>query len=653
MDLDSFPRLVIEQVTPSVDAGLHPIKRLVGEPIHVGAAIYKDGHDLIRARVVYRRVPGEGEQWVRLDYRFDPDRWFATFCLDEPGLFEMIIEAYPDHFATWRRDLGKRLEAGQDIRPELLEGAALVRRRQPYAPAELSAPLENAARVLEDEQRDLDARRKVAFSQTLLDLMDGFLDPRDVVRSDPFPIRVDRREAGFAAWYELFPRSQGKEPGRHGTFKDTELRIPEIAAMGFDVIYLPPIHPIGLTHRKGRNNSTTAEPGDVGSPWAIGAVEGGHTAIHPELGTLEDFHRLVQTAADFGIEIALDIALQCSPDHPWVKEHPEWFFVRPDGTIRYAENPPKKYEDIYPINFWGPDVKGLWEACRDMLLHWVEQGVMTFRIDNPHTKPLSFWQWCIEEVQREHPQVVFLSESFTRPHRMQGLAKLGFTQSYTYFTWKNTKQELIEYLTELTQPPVCEYYRPNFFTNTPDILHEYLPQGGRPAFRIRLLLAATLSPVYGIYSGFELCENQAVRPGSEEYLDSEKYEIRVRDWNAPGNIRRDVSRLNRIRRAEPALAQLTNLVFCAADCDEILAYCKLDTASNRPRHLIAVVNLDPAAPHEATLQVPIDRLGIAEGEAYQVRDLLTGDAYTWLGAANYVRLEPANQVGHLFVVERT
>lgn len=653
METRSLPRLMIEQLSPVVDEGAHPIKRLVGEAIPVGVAIFKDGHDLISAKLVWGSAAGERLGSVGLRYEFNPDHWFGQFSLDEPGMFEMWVEAFPDHFGTWRRDLRKRLDAEQDIRQEFLAGAALVSQRVSLAPPEMLEPLTNAAKILGDETLDFEARRRVAFSDALLELMDGPLSEEDVGHSRRYPIRVDRREAGFAAWYELFPRSAGTEHGKHGTLKDTEARIPEIAAMGFDVLYLPPVHPIGVTHRKGRNNQTSCEPGDVGSPWAIGSVEGGHTAIHPELGSLDDFHNLVQTAADFGIEIALDIAFQCSPDHPWVTEHPDWFFVRPDGTIRYAENPPKKYEDIYPINFWSADADALWAACRDVFLFWVEQGVSTFRVDNPHTKPLSFWQWCIDEVQRLHPQVVFLSESFTRPNRMNGLAKLGFTQSYTYFTWKNSKVELTEYLTELAHSNVAEYYRPNFFANTPDILHEYLQTGGPPAFRIRLLLAATLSPLYGIYSGFELCENAAVRPGSEEYLDSEKYEIRVRDWNAPGNIRRDVSKINRIRRSEPALSRLKNLVFCECDSPDMIAFLKLDDSSKTARHLLVVVNLDPHAVHETTVHVPLERLGLAAGASFSVSDLLSGNHYTWSGRDNYVRLDPHEQVGHLFLIERS
>ena len=654
MNLTDHARLVIEQVSPSLEGGRYAIKRIAGDQLHLSCAAYKDGHDLIAAQWISTlhlpKAPGKSAV-TRLSYDYNSDRFYGSVELKEIGLYSTQIEAWPDYFGTWVRDLKKRLDAGQDIAPELLEGAVLVSKRAKIAAASDREPLQNAARALNDEKMDVTARQRVAFSQALAELMYGPVETDDVVRSFVQPLRVDRREAGFAAWYELFPRSAGNQPGVHGTFSDVEKRVPEIAALGFEVIYLPPVHPIGKVHRKGRNNATVAEPGEVGSPWAIGSDEGGHTAVHPELGTLDDFRRLVKTAGEFGVEIALDFALQCAPDHPWVKQHPEWFFVRPDGTIRYAENPPKKYEDIYPLNFWGDPAGGLWQAAKDALLFWIEQGVKTFRVDNPHTKPLAFWEWCIAEVQALHPDVIFLSESFTRPNRMKGLAKLGFTQSYTYFTWKNTKAELTEYMTELAHSEMAEYYRPNFFANTPDILHEYLQHGGRPAFRIRLLLAATLAPVYGIYSGYELCENLAVRPGSEEYLDSEKYEVRVRDWNAAGNIKRDISRINAIRGSEPALHLLTNLEFVQTLSDDIIAYIKRDDQSGKRRHLLTIVNLNPFETKETNVRVPLERLGYEAGAEYKVKDLLTGISYTWRGADNYVRLDPKERIGHLFRIE--
>jgi starch synthase (maltosyl-transferring) len=642
------PQLVIENVTPQLDGGRYPIKRMIGSVVEVSADIFKDGHDLIAARILYRR-PGETDFRIApFNYRFDPDRWHGSFKVDQIGLWQYLVEAWPDRFGTWRSELGKRLNAGQDVRPELLEGASLLARLAVKLSGPTQRRVDEAAKRLADATLSLEERLKVAFAEDVLELVTAPLLADEASRSQPLEVYADRAEACFSAWYELFPRSQGREPGKHGTFADTARRLPEIAALGFDVIYLPPIHPIGVTHRKGRNNAPTCLPGDVGSPWAIGGKEGGHTAVHPELGTLADFEVLVASARDFGIEIALDFALQCSPDHPWVKEHPEWFFIRPDGSIRYAENPPKKYEDIYPINFWCKDRQGLWNACRDAVLFWIAHGVTIFRVDNPHTKPLSFWEWLIRDVQAAHPEAIFLSESFTRPKRMKSLGKLGFTQSYTYFTWKNSAWELRDYLGELTRTDMAEYYRPNFFANTPDILHEFLQTGGRPAFRIRLLLAATLSPTYGIYSGYELCENVPVHHGSEEYLDSEKYEIRVRDWNAPGNIKQDISKLNRIRREEPALHELTNLSFLNTDYGAILAYKKSVHGSD----LIIVVNLDPHAMHETMVEVPIDELGIGKEEAYEMADLLTGARYSWRGAKNYVRLDPTERVGHVFRVSR-
>ena len=637
--------VVIEHLSPSIDLGAFPVKRVVGDDVHVEADIYKDGHDRIGAR-----PEGSGAfRHSQLRYEFNPDRWYGSFEVDRVGLWEFTIEAWPDAFGTWCEDLKKRVDAGQDIASELLEGALMIRRRAQQVTGSAVRVLEQAARDLSNAELSVSTRLDVAFANNLAELMFGPLEPLEATRTEPFlQVVVDRPQAAFAAWYELFPRSQTTSAGRHGTFRDTEARLADIAALGFDVLYLPPIHPIGVTHRKGKNNSRVAEPGDVGSPWGIGSEEGGHDAVHPELGTLEDFRRLVRSAQDLGLEIALDFALQCSPDHPWVKEHPEWFYIRADGSIRYAENPPKKYEDIYPLNFWCRDRAGLWNACKDLVLFWIDQGVRTFRVDNPHTKPLEFWRWLIADVKSKHADVVFLAEAFTRPKRMRGLAKLGFTQSYTYFTWKNTKEELIEYLEELTGSEMREYYRPNFFANTPDILHAYLQHGGKPAFRIRLVLAATLSPVYGIYSGFELCEGTPVREGSEEYLDSEKYQIRVRDWRAPGGIRDDVARVNRIRRENPALQALANLTFLDTDSNHILAYLKRAPGND----LIVVVNLDPHGAQETMVTLPLEALGLGGDAQYEVLDALTGVSYTWRGRRNYVRLDPNDKVAHVFVLQR-
>jgi starch synthase (maltosyl-transferring) len=642
------PRVVIEDVTPTVDAGRYPLKLPVGSSLDVAASVFRDGHDLVAARVVYL-APGE-PQWrsAPLVYDFNPDRWYGSFRVEEVGRWHYGIEAWPDHFGTWRSELDKRVQGGQDVRPELLVGALLLERYAGLLRGAVAEHVRALAQTLASEDEPLEARLRAARDETLAAEVYGPLEPAELARSPLYELSVDRPEATFAAWYELFPRSQSPKPGVHGTFADTARRLPEIAALGFDVVYLPPIHPIGVTHRKGKNNSPTAEPGDVGSPWAIGSSAGGHTAVHPELGTLEDFDHLVTSAQELGLEIALDIAFQCSPDHPWVKEHPEWFFVRPDGSIRYAENPPKKYEDIYPLNFWCQDRAGLWNACRDVFLFWVEHGVKTFRVDNPHTKPFAFWEWVLREVQTAHPDTVFLSESFTRPNRMKALAKLGFNQSYTYFTWKNSASELRDYFRELTSPPLTNYYRPNCFANTPDILHEYLQHGGRPAFRARLVLAATLAPLYGIYSGFELCEGTPVRAGSEEYKDSEKYQLVTRDFNAPGNLKQDIARLNRIRRENVALQTLPNLEFVRSDYDSILAYRRFAPGNE----ILVVVNLDPHAVHETMIDVPVDRMGLGENEAYEVFDLLGGSRWVWRGRRNYVKLDPTERVAHVFRVTR-
>lgn len=642
-------RVVIEGVTPQIEGGRYAIKRRVGDVVEVGADIFKDGHDFVAARIVFRHARDRRWREAPLRYDFAPDRWTGSFPVDEPGRWQFYVEAWPDRLRTWRDHLKKYLDAGQDVTVDLLEGAGLLERGLDRMPKQARGHLRSAAQRLADVALPLPERIAVGLSEQLLEHAYGPLLAGDAARTAAtYEVYADRTRATFANWYELFPRSQGKRSGEHGTLRDAQARLPYLADLGFDVVYLPPIHPIGRLHRKGRNNSPTCESGDVGSPWAIGAEEGGHDAVHPQLGTLEDFRSFVRSAADLGIEVALDLALQCAPDHPWVKEHPEWFFVRADGTIRYAENPPKKYEDIYPLDFWCERREELWAACRDLVIHWVDQGVRTFRVDNPHTKPLAFWEWLIHEVQRDHPDVIFFAEAFTRPKRMHGLAKLGFTMSYTYFTWKNAKWELFELMNDLLRPEVADFYRPNFFTNTPDILHEYLQQGGRTAFRVRLLLAGTLSPLYGIYSGYELCENTPLRPGSEEYLNSEKYEIRTRDFDQPGHIKADIKALNRIRRENPALQALTNLALLPTSCDSIIGYHKHAPGND----LIVVVNLDPHRPQEGTIEVPLGALGLGEHQPFEVEDLLDGARYGWRGPRAFVRLDPAERVGHLLRVRR-
>ena len=698
--------ITIECVSPELDGGRYPVKRVVGDTLVVGADVFKDGHDLVAARVRYRAPGATAWRAVPMRFEFSPDRWLASFPLDRIGLWEFTVEAWTDRFNSWRSGLEKKVAAKQKVEVELLEGAQIVlTAARNTKSAAYRSSLQQVADRMRDETMSQEARARAALAPELKALVDQHYAPDDLTEyRNLLTVRVDRPAAAFASWYEMFPRSATDDPRRHGTFRSAEGMLPRIAELGFDVVYLPPIHPIGTTFRKGKNNSLTPEPDDVGSPWAIGNEDGGHDAVDPKLGTIEDFERFVQRAGALGLEVALDFALQCSPDHPWVKEHPDWFHIRPDGTIAYAENPPKKYQDIYPLNFWCDDREGLWTACRDLLLFWVARGVKQFRVDNPHTKAFAFWEWCIAEVQRLHPEVVFFAEAFTRPKRMKSLAKLGFTQSYTYFTWKNTRWELVPYLEELTQGPAAEYFRGNFFANTPDILHEYLQHGGRPAFRIRLLLAGTLLPLYGIYSGYELCENVPVRAGSEEYLDSEKYQIRVRDFDAPGNINADIRMLNRIRRGHAALQQYANLAFHTSENEQLLFYRKagrpiatvvdgleippsIDThvtnegggrreagedsdldahgttgvpASLLPHpvswssdaDLLIVVNLDPHRIHDSMVHVPLEEMGIGADEPYVVHDLLTGAHYTWRGSRNYVRLDPQLQPGHVLRVER-
>jgi len=644
--------IVIECLAPTLDGGRYAVKRVLGQEVELAADVFKDGHDLLRAQAL---ICGPGERsWraVPLTYSFDADRWYGRVTLDRVGTWRFTVEAWIDRFGTWRSELEKKVAAKLDVSSELLEGGEFVHQAAPHARGTDFRRLADAAAKLVDAGVPQAERVKAALDADLLALMATFGKREGLSRAGvEYPIRVDPIDAGFAAWYEFFPRSTATEPGRHGTFRDAAKFLPRVAAMGFDVVYLPPIHPIGRTARKGPNNTLTAGPDDPGSPWAIGNEHGGHDAVNPELGSLADFDAFVQEARRLGIEVALDYALQCSPDHPWVREHPEWFFVRPDGTIKYAENPPKKYEDIYPINFWCDDREGLWNACRDVLLFWISHGVRTFRVDNPHTKPFDFWEWAIAEVHARHPDVVFLAEAFTRPKRMKNLAKLGFAQSYTYFTWRNTAAELREYLEELTRPPVSDYMRGNFFANTPDILHEYLQHGGRPAFRIRHLLAATLLPVYGIYSGYELSENVPVKEGSEEYLDSEKYQVRHRNWDAPESLAREIAAVNRVRRENRALQLYDNLRFHDSGHEDVLFYSKLSWGND----LLIAVTTDPAKAVEAELAVPRAALGLADGEPLVLESLLGGECVTWEDETAAVRFDPTTDdgpVGHVWRIVR-
>ncbi|MFO7652906.1 MAG: alpha-1,4-glucan--maltose-1-phosphate maltosyltransferase [Candidatus Krumholzibacteriia bacterium] len=651
---DPAPELVrrvwIENVRPNVDDGRYPIKRTVGEEVRVTADIFTDGHDKLAAVLIFRPAADEGWREIPMEFVLN-DVWRASFPVAELHDIAYTVEAWIDPFATWRDALVKKFAAGQNVASELEEGAHIVRDHAARAVGADRHWLEEAARELADLDTLQANRVARATGDDLASLMRRYPDRSRATRYAPLLwVDVNRVRARYGAWYEMFPRSAlaGRQDDLPG-FRAAEERLPDIARMGFEVLYLPPIHPIGERNRKGPNNVLAPGPGAPGSPWAIGSRLGGHRAIHPELGTLDDFHHFVAAAAEYGLETAIDIAWQCAPDHPWVAEHPEWFRHRPDGSIQYAENPPKKYQDIYPLNFEGENWQELWRELRDVVLYWVEQGVKIFRVDNPHTKSLSFWQWLIAEVKEQHPDTIFLSEAFTRPKVMYALAKAGFDQSYTYFTWRNTRWELTHYLEELTRPPVSDFFRPNFFANTPDILPEFLQFGGRAAFEIRLVLAATLAASYGIYSGYEICENVAV-PGSEEYQDSEKFQLVLRDWDRPDNISDLIARVNVIRAENPALHSNERLQFHAVDNEQMIFYSK--TAADRENTVLVVVNLDPHHGQEGWLEMPLEQLGLAEHEAYQMHDLLSGERYLWQGRHNYVELDPATAPAQIFRLRR-
>jgi len=645
----AFPSVVIENLQPLIDGGRYPIKRIVGEDLVVEADIFKDGHDVVAA-ILKWRVLGK-RAWRETPMNFvDNDRWRGICTLYDEDIHEYTVEAWTDDFRSWQAEFAKKFEAGiSDLRSEALEGAALIEAaaRRARDRADHKRLSEFCQQISTGANSEI---RAIAQSGELAVLMATYPDRAAATQYDPpLCVVVDRPAALIAAWYEFFPRSAEGRGDRGSTFRDCLPRVDDARAMGFDVLYFPPIHPIGHTNRKGRNNSTTYEPGEPGVPWAIGSEAGGHKAVEPSLGTLEDFDWLEKEVRKRGMEIALDFAINCSPDHPYVKEHPDWFYKRPDGTIKYAENPPKKYEDIYPLNFHCESWRELWAELKSVVLFWADRGVRIFRVDNPHTKPIAFWEYLIKGVREKYPDTIFLSEAFTRPKMMKALAKAGFSQSYTYFTWRHSKQELIEYFTELTQTEMSEYFRPNLWTNTPDILPFVLQEGGRPAFMIRVALAATLSPLYGIYSGYELCENEPL-PGREEYLDSEKYQFKERDWNAPGNIKDWIARLNKIRKENRALQFYTNLRFHDADNDAILFYSKMTAA--RDNIILVVVNLDPHRKQNSFVYVPIESFGQMESDVYQVQDLLSGATYTWRGSRNYVELDPNIQPAHVFLVRR-
>ncbi|MDH4161600.1 MAG: alpha-1,4-glucan--maltose-1-phosphate maltosyltransferase [Nitrospirota bacterium] len=645
-------RVVIENVKPEIEGGTFPAKRVVGEKVEVTADIFSDGHDSLSARMLYRRAADPSWTAVAMLPRVN-DRWCAEFTVAEMGSYVYTVEGWVDHFRTWQRDLKKKHEAGQDLRVDLMTGLKLVARTVDRAVDEKGRQSISLLKVQFEKaigRSDAEAVA-LALGQELTVLMERYPDRNyAVMYGRELEVIVDPPKALFSTWYEFFPRSVRPERGTHGTFRDCEKFLPYVASMGFDVIYLPPIHPIGTTKRKGKNNATEASLDDIGSPWAIGSAEGGHDAVHPELGTPEDLERFVKKARDLGIDVALDLALQCSPDHPYVKDHPNWFRHRPDGTVQFAENPPKKYEDIYPLNFESEDWQGLWQDIRRVVLFWIAKGVRIFRVDNPHTKPFVFWQWLITDIRKVHPEVFFLAEAFTRPKIMYRLGKVGFAQSYTYFTWRYTKREFLEYLIELTRSDLRDLYRPNFWPNTPDILPEHLQYGGRPAFIMRYLLAATLSSNVGIYGpAFELCVNEPVS-GKEEYLHSEKYEIKHWDLDDPKSLKDVITRINRIRRENKALQTTWNLEFYETDNDNLFCYGK--SSEDGENSLIIAVNLDPFHTQSGWVTIPVKELGLGEHQPFLVHDLIGDDKYIWEGARNFLEINPAVMPGNIFRVRK-
>jgi starch synthase (maltosyl-transferring) len=644
-------RVVIENLRPRVDDGRYAVKRTVGEMLEVKADVHADGHDELRV-VLLHRAASQAEWLERPMQALGNDVWEARIRIERLEPHHYTVVAWAEPFRSWRRDLGKRVAAAQLAEVDLLVGAELVSAAGQRARGADAKFLQASAAALRDPRLDLAQRAERAIEASLLSVMDRYPDRSRAARCEPpLVVDVDRERALCGAWYEFFPRSCGNSADRPGRLRDCEERLSYAASMGFDVVYLPPIHPIGRSHRKGPNNNPVAAPGDLGSPWAIGAKEGGHTAIHPELGTLEDFRWLLARAKALGLEVAMDLAFQCAPDHPWVEEHPEWFLQRPDGTVQYAENPPKKYQDIYPIHFECDDWKALWEALRGVVEFWLNEGVRIFRVDNPHTKPYPFWEWLIGEVRREHPDTIFLAEAFTRPKVMARLARVGFNQSYTYFAWRNTRSELTEYLTSLNESELAEYMRPNFWPNTPDILPEFLQYGGRPGFALRFLLASTLSASYGIYGpAFELCEARAVKPGGEEYLDSEKYQLRDWDVESADSLKELIARVNRVRNDNPALRQNRRLRFHTADNEQLLVFSKW--SEDKENVVIVVVNLDPHHVQSGWVKLPLAELGLPEEGAFQVHDLISEARYFWSGARNFLELDPQVQPGHIFRVRR-
>lgn len=648
-ELEGQKRVNIEHVSPQIDCGKYPMKRVINERIQVQADIFSDGHDKVQAILLYRKIQKGKGKWQQSPMNFiSNDHWEGSFVPEQEGMYDYSIAAWVDHFSTWQEGLRKKFEDHQDIATELLIGVELMEKAMQSAPSPIQKKIKKAIDLLKSEKHEAKSV-SYALSSDVSDLMYGRYEAQFLTQYQPLPLKVESKLALFSAWYELFPRSTSPNEGQHGTFKDCEHILPEIARMGFDIIYLPPIHPIGLSHRKGLNNATTAKEGDPGSPWAIGGKEGGHKSIHPELGSFEDFASLVQKAKELNLHIALDFAIQCSPDHPYVKEHPDWFKWRPDGTVQYAENPPKKYQDVLPVNFETEDWKNLWKELKSIVDFWIGKGVRVFRVDNPHTKPFRFWEWLISEVHSKHPDIIFLAEAFTRPRVMEKLAKIGFNQSYTYFTWRNNRDEFREYLTELTQTDRREYFRPNFWPNTPDILPVSLENKGEASFLTRLFLAATLSSNYGIYGPvFELGLNKAY-PGKEEYIDSEKYEIKNWDWERDNKIKQLITRINQIRKENIALQSTWGITFHDSDNPQLLCYSKVD--QDKENKLLMIVNLDPLYTQSGWVKVPMEQFGLTDGEPYVLYDLISDQRYSWKGEWNFVELRPHEMPAHLFRLE--
>jgi starch synthase (maltosyl-transferring) len=645
-------RAVIDAVLPIVDGGRFPAKRIAGEPIAVEAHCFTDGHDQIRVVLRWKMLGSNADYEIDMRAQTN-DVWVAQFTPSLPGRYQYTVMAWVDHFESWRREFERRVEKN-DILVALQAGAALIDEAAARAAGSDAAILEEWSgqllESLQDSTADIAAQKALALDPARAAIIARY-SVRGSAAQTTLELTVDRKRAAFSSWYELFPRSAAPEQGSHGTFKDVEARLPYLAEMGFDVLYFPPIHPIGRINRKGTNNTLRAKPGDVGSPWAIGSAEGGHKDILPQLGTFDDFDRLLNAARALGLEIAMDIAFQCAPDHPYVKQHPQWFKHRPDGSVQYAENPPKKYQDIYPFDFETGDWRGLWNELKSIVDFWIGHGVRIFRVDNPHTKAFGFWEWLIGATQRDHPDVIYLAEAFTRPKVMHRLAKLGFSQSYTYFTWRNTKQELTDYFTELASGPGREYYRPNIWPNTPDILPETLQSGLRPMYASRLILAATLSANYGIYGPtYELMESTPREPGSEEYRDSEKYQLRHWSLQQPDSLWSLIARMNRIRRENAALQSDSGLHFCKIDNDQLIAYLKIDLGSSNV--ILTVVNLDPHQAQSGWIDLDVGALKFEPEQPYQVHDLLSDQRYIWRGRYNYVLLDPQRVPAHVFRLRR-